>query len=141
MIDEYDVPLENAWSRGFYDRLIDFIRALFESGLKDNTSLEFAAITGCLRVSKESIFTGLNNLNAVSKLKGRDMTPLYTAFVIVFKVAGDIDDMDAKADEALRQIAEKRYDAELRNDGYKYVSCYGIAFCGKECAVHCSEAQ
>jgi len=382
LIDEYDVPLENAWSREFYDEMINFIRALFESGLKDNTSLEFAVITGCLRVSKESIFTGLNNLNVVSirsinfdeyfgfrvdevqrmchyydlddkyetvrdwydgytfgqtdiynpwsvikylydtlpsrdwlpmsywantssnsivrtlidraddddrmqieellagnsvtvqiheditygeiydssdnlwnfmyftgyfrrrrewmegssiyaelvipnkevhyifeqkvqgwfreRLKGRDMTPLYTAFVnkdcaaleqeindifeetisymdqneyyyhgmvaglltgikgfgirsnreggkgrsdlfvkpvrrsreafvIEFKVAKDIDDMGKMADEALRQIAEKRYDAELRNDGYKSVSCYGIAFCGKECAVHSSE--
>ncbi len=60
------------------------------------------------------------------------------AFVIEFKVAKDIDDMEAKADEALRQIAEKKYDVELRNDGYKYVSCYGIAFCGKECVVHCN---
>ena len=66
LIDEYDVPLENAFMCGFYDRMISFIRALFESGLKDNASLEFAVITGCLRVSKESIFTGLNNLNIVS---------------------------------------------------------------------------
>lgn len=381
LIDEYDVPLENAWSRGFYDKMINFIRALFESGLKDNASLGFAVITGCLRISKESIFTGMNNLNIVSirnakfdeyfgfkpsevqqmchyynmdetyrtvqewydgytfgqtdiynpwsviqymddarantnwlpmaywantssngivrtlidhsdddgkmqieelmaggsisvqiheditygeiydssdnlwnfmfftgyfrkmsewmegsaiyaelaipnkevqyifeekvqnwfreRIKGRDMTPLYTAFVnkdcaaledqindifeetisymdqneyyyhgmvaglltgikgfglrsnreggrgrsdlfvkpirrsreafvIEFKVAKDIDDMDAKADEALRQIEEKKYDDELRNDGYKYVSCYGIAFCGKECVVHCN---
>lgn len=381
LIDEYDVPLENAWSRGFYDKMINFIRALFESGLKDNASLGFAVITGCLRISKESIFTGMNNLNIISirnakfdeyfgfkpsevqqmchyynmdetyrtvqewydgytfgqtdiynpwsviqymddarantnwlpmaywantssnsivrtlidnadddgkmqieellaggsisvqiheditydeiydnsdnlwnfmfftgyfrkmsewmegsaiyaelsipnkevqyifeekvqnwfreRIKGRDMTPLYTAFVnkdctaledqindifeetisymdqneyyyhgmvaglltgikgfglrsnreggkgrsdlfvkpirrsreafvIEFKVAKDIDDMDAKADEALRQIEEKKYDVELRNDGYKYVSCYGIAFCGKECVVHCN---
>ncbi len=59
------------------------------------------------------------------------------AFVVEFKVAKDIDDMASKAEEALRQIAEKQYDVELRNDGYKYVSCYGIAFCGKECVVHC----
>lgn len=66
LIDEYDVPLENSFTCGFYDEMVDFIRALFESGLKDNKSLEFAAITGCLRISKESIFTGLNNLNIVS---------------------------------------------------------------------------
>jgi len=66
LIDEYDVPLENSFTCGFYDEMIGFIRALFESGLKDNASLAFAAITGCLRVSKESIFTGLNNLNIVS---------------------------------------------------------------------------
>ena len=62
LIDEYDVPLENAYFCGFYDRMIGFIRSLFESALKTNDSLEFAVITGCLRVSKESIFTGLNNL-------------------------------------------------------------------------------
>ncbi|MDE7001416.1 MAG: ATP-binding protein [Lachnospiraceae bacterium] len=66
LIDEYDVPLENAFTCGFYNEMVNFIRALFESGLKDNTSLGFSAVTGCLRVSKESIFTGLNNLNIVS---------------------------------------------------------------------------
>ena len=61
LIDEYDVPLENAYFCGFYDKMIGFIRSLFESALKTNDSLEFAVITGCLRISKESIFTGLNN--------------------------------------------------------------------------------
>ncbi len=68
LIDEYDVPLENAFVCGFYDEMIDFIRALFESALKTNPSLEFAVITGCLRISKESIFTGLNNLEVISIL-------------------------------------------------------------------------
>lgn len=382
LIDEYDVPLENSFTGGFYNKMIDLIRSLFESGLKDNSSLGFAVLTGCLRVSKESIFTGMNNLSIVSirnakfdeyfgfcvdevqqlchyynmddaygtvrewydgytfgqtdvynpwsviqyiddarvntdwlpmaywantssnsivrtlidhadddgkmqieellaggsirvqiheditygeiydssdnlwnfmyftgyfrkmrewlegaaifaelaipnrevhyifeekvqvwfreKLRARDMTLLYTAFVdkdcaaledqindifeetisymdqneyyyhgmvaglltgirgfgirsnreggkgrsdlfvkpvrrsreafvIEFKVARDIEDMEAKADEALRQIEEKKYDMELRNDGYKCVSCYGIAFCGKECAVRCRD--
>ena len=380
LIDEYDVPLENSFACGFYDEMVNFIRVLFESGLKDNTSLEFAAITGCLRISKESIFTGLNNLNIISirstnfdeyfgfktdevkklchyynlddkyetvkdwyngytfgqtniynpwsvikyiydtlpnrnwlpmsywantssnnivrtlidnandddktkiekllaggtieieihedithdeiydggdnlwnfmfftgyfrkikewmaedaiyaefalpnreiryifsqkiqkwfhdKLKARDMQPLYNAvlskdctimehelndifeetisymdqneayyhgmvtglftgikgyaalsnresgngrsdlllkpirrskeaFVIEFKVTKDIDEMGAKAEEALQQIENKKYDMELKNDGYKYISHYGIAFCGKECVVHC----
>lgn len=380
LIDEYDVPLENSFACGFYDEMVNFIRVLFESGLKDNTSLEFAAITGCLRISKESIFTGLNNLNIVSirstnfdeyfgfktdevkklchyynlddkyetvkdwyngytfgqtniynpwsvikyiydtlpnrnwlpmsywantssnnivrtlidnandddktkienllaggtieveiheditydeiydggdnlwnfmfftgyfrkikewmaedtiyaefalpnreiryifsqkiqkwfhdKLKARDMQPLYNAvlskdctimehelndifeetisymdqneayyhgmvtglftgikgyaalsnresgngrsdlllkpirrskeaFVIEFKVTKDIDEMGAKAEEALQQIENKKYDMGLKNDGYKYISHYGIAFCGKECVVHC----
>lgn len=66
LIDEYDVPLENAFSCGFYERMVVFLRAFFEKGLKDNVSLEFAAITGCLRVSRESIFTGLNNFNIAS---------------------------------------------------------------------------
>ena len=68
LIDEYDVPLENSYFRGFYDKMIGFIRSLFESALKTNDSLEFAVITGCLRVSKESIFTGLNNLETNSIL-------------------------------------------------------------------------
>lgn len=56
LIDEYDVTLENAYFRGFYEKMVDFIRSLFESALKTNDYLQFAAITGCLRISKESIF-------------------------------------------------------------------------------------
>ncbi len=66
LIDEYDVPLENAYFNGFYDKMIDLIRSVFESVLKTNDSLEFAVLTGCLRISKESIFTGLNNLSVYS---------------------------------------------------------------------------
>jgi len=62
LIDEYDVPLENAYFCGFYDKMVSFIRSVFEIVLKTNPSLEFAILTGCLRISKESIFTGLNNL-------------------------------------------------------------------------------
>ena len=68
LIDEYDVPLENAWFEGFYDEMIKFIRSLFESALKTNSHLLFAVVTGCLRISKESIFTSLNNLNVISIL-------------------------------------------------------------------------
>jgi len=68
IIDEYDVPLENSWTRGFYPKMIDFIRPLLSSALKDNTHLQLAVMTGCLRVSKESIFTGLNNLEVISIL-------------------------------------------------------------------------
>lgn len=71
LIDEYDVPLENAFFEGFYDRMIKLIRSLFESALKTNSSLEFSVITGCLRISRESIFTGLNNLNIISILNDR----------------------------------------------------------------------
>ena len=68
LIDEYDVPLENAYFNGFYQQMIDFIRSLFESALKTNPHLYFAVITGCLRITKESIFTGLNNFDNVSIL-------------------------------------------------------------------------
>ena len=68
LLDEYDVPLENAYFRGFYREMVDFLRAFFEAGLKTNDYLRFAVITGCLRISKESIFTGLNHLNIISIL-------------------------------------------------------------------------
>ncbi len=69
LIDEYDVPLENAYFEGFYDKMVFFVRSLFESALKTNNSLELAVITGCLRISKESIFTGLNNMKVNSILR------------------------------------------------------------------------
>ena len=68
LIDEYDVPLENAWLNGFYGEMIDFIRPLLSSALKDNQLMQLAVITGCLRISRESIFTGLNNLDSISIL-------------------------------------------------------------------------
>ncbi len=71
LIDEYDVPLENAYFRGFYEEMVDFTRSLFESALKTNDYLQFAVITGCLRISKESIFTGLNHLKIISILDQR----------------------------------------------------------------------
>ena len=68
LLDEYDVPLENAYYEGFYKEMVGFIRSLFESALKTNDALERAVITGCLRISKESIFTGLNHLKINSIL-------------------------------------------------------------------------
>lgn len=68
LIDEYDVPLENAYMEDFYEEMAGFIRSLLESALKSNPALEFAVVSGCIRISKESIFTGLNNLNTISVL-------------------------------------------------------------------------
>ncbi|MDE5696394.1 MAG: ATP-binding protein [Lachnospiraceae bacterium] len=61
LIDEYDVPLDKAYQAEYYDEMVDFIRRMFGKVLKTNDSLQFAILTGCLRISKESIFTGLNN--------------------------------------------------------------------------------
>lgn len=66
LIDEYDVPLAKAFERGYYDQMVLFIRNMFEHTLKSNDSLKFAVLTGCMRISKESIFTGLNNLKVLS---------------------------------------------------------------------------
>lgn len=66
LIDEYDVPLAKASNQGYYDQMIFLMRNMFEAVLKTNDSLQFAVLTGCMRVSKESIFTGLNNLRVLS---------------------------------------------------------------------------
>ena len=61
LIDEYDVPLDKAYQSGYYDSMVELVKVLFGNAFKTNDSLEFAVLTGCLRISKESIFTGLNN--------------------------------------------------------------------------------
>ncbi len=66
LIDEYDVPLAKAHANGYYDQMISLIRSLLGEALKTNNSLKFAVLTGCLRISKESIFTGLNNLKVLT---------------------------------------------------------------------------
>lgn len=68
LIDEYDVPLAKANENGYYDQMVLLVRNLFENVLKTNSSLKFAVLTGCLRVAKESIFTGLNNFKTNSIL-------------------------------------------------------------------------
>lgn len=62
IVDEYDVPIQQGHTKGFYDQVVDFMRNLFSGGLKDNSSLAYGFLTGILRVAKESIFSGLNNL-------------------------------------------------------------------------------
>ena len=66
LIDEYDVPLQSAYFNRYYDKMVKLIRSVFSSVLKTNTQIAFAVLTGCLRISKESIFTGLNNLDVYS---------------------------------------------------------------------------
>ena len=66
LIDEYDVPLDKAFQHGYYKEMASLIRGLFSPALKTNNFLQFAVLTGCLRVSKESIFTGLNNFKVLS---------------------------------------------------------------------------
>ncbi|MDD3337580.1 MAG: AAA family ATPase [Lachnospiraceae bacterium] len=108
LIDEYDVPLESSYFRGFYGQMIDFIRSLFESALKTNDSLEFSVITGCLRISKESIFTGLNNLEIFSVLNQNYAE--YFGFV------------QAEVEQLLQfyQILEKKEEVRHWYDGYLF---------------------
>lgn len=68
LIDEYDVPLQTAYQNNYYEEMVEFLRSVFSSALKTNDALEKGVMTGCLRISKESIFTGLNNFTAYSVL-------------------------------------------------------------------------
>ena len=68
LIDEYDVPMQAAYQNDYYDKMVDFLRSVFSSSLKTNDALEKGIMTGCLRISKESIFTGLNNFSSYSIL-------------------------------------------------------------------------
>ena len=68
LIDEYDVPLDKAFQKGYYDEMVELMRGLLGQVLKTNDFLQFAVLTGCLRISKESIFTGLNNFEVLSIL-------------------------------------------------------------------------
>ncbi len=108
LIDEYDVPLDKAYAHGYYDQMIDLIRALFGAALKTNDSLFFAVLTGCLRVSKESIFTGLNNLKVHSITD--EKYDEYFGFT------------DAEVREMLRAYGLKSHYAETKEwyDGYRF---------------------
>lgn len=122
LIDEYDVPLENAYFSGFYDETVAFLRSLFESALKTNPCLEFAVLTGCLRISKESIFTGLNNLKTISILT--DIYGEYFGFL-----PGEVDEMLAfyERREAANTVKEW-YDGYRFGNAHVYnpwsVICY-----------------
>ena len=108
LIDEYDVPLENAYFAGFYDKMTGFIRSLFESALKTNDALEFSVITGCLRISKESIFTGLNNL-AVNSILSKKYSEHFGF------VQSEVDDMLEYYD-----LFEKQNELKKWYDGYLF---------------------
>ena len=123
LIDEYDVPLENAYFEGFYDEMIDFIRSLFESALKTNPYLEKSVITGYLRISKESIFTGLNNLKVDSVL--------HTEYGDSFGFTeSEVEEMLAYYDLQTELPEVKQW-----YDGYQPILKYAICFFKKGCMV------
>ena len=108
LIDEYDVPLDKAFQAGYYDEMVSLIRNLLGNALKTNDSLYFAVLTGCLRISKESIFTGLNNLkvHTISDVRYDE----YFGFT------------DSDVDELLEFYGLSSYKAVLRDwyDGYRF---------------------
>ena len=108
LIDEYDVPLAKANENGYYDEMVLLIRNLFENALKTNNSLKFAVLTGCLRIAKESIFTGFNNFKVYSITdKSFDETFGFT---------------DAEVRELLRYYGQEKYYETVKEwyDGYRF---------------------
>lgn len=108
LIDEYDVPLAKANENGYYNEMVLLIRNLFENALKTNNSLKFAMLTGCLRIAKESIFTGLNNFKVYSITdKSFDETFGFT---------------DAEVRELLRYYGQEKYYETVKEwyDGYRF---------------------
>jgi len=108
LIDEYDVPLDKAHIHGYYDKMVELIGGIFHAALKTNPNLAFGVLTGCLRVSKESIFTGLNNLDvySISDPECDDLFGFNEAEVD--KILEDYD------------FSEKKDEVKAWYDGYKF---------------------
>ena len=125
LIDEYDVPLDKAFQAGYYDEMVSLIRNLLGNALKTNDSLYFAVLTGCLRISKESIFTGLNNLkvHTISDVRYDE----YFGFT------------NAEVDELLEFYGLSAYKDTIRDwyDGY----CFGDTdvYCPWDVINYCDE--
>ena len=125
LIDEYDVPLDKAFQAGYYDEMVRLIRNLLGNALKTNDSLYFAVLTGCLRISKESIFTGLNNLkvHTISDVRYDE----YFGFT------------NAEVDELLEFYGLSAYKDTIRDwyDGY----CFGDTdvYCPWDVINYCDE--
>lgn len=135
LIDEYDVPLDKAFQYGYYDEMVSLIRALFGNVLKTNPNLYFAVLTGCLRVSKESIFTGLNNLKILTVTDVR--FDEYFGFT------------DSEVREMLKYYELSDHYEEVRRwyDGYRFgrkdIYCPWdvISYCDQLCADPLAEPQ
>ncbi len=108
LLDEYDVPLDKAYLNGYYDEMVSFLRGLFGNAFKTNKNLLFAVLTGCMRVSKESIFTGINNLDANTIIDNRHDE--YFGFT------------EAEVDRILDfyHIAQRKKDIQEWYDGYRF---------------------
>ena len=128
LIDEYDVPLAKASVRGYYNQMVDVIRGMLGSVLKTNTYLKKAVLTGCLRVSKESIFTGLNNIS-VNTVFSRDVE---LATGVGFTKDETIDMLDYYGLSSFNNIVKEWY------DGYNFAN--HEMFCAWDVVKFCAEA-
>lgn len=127
LIDEYDVPLSKAFDNGYYDQMIFLIRNLFEQVLKTNDNLQFAVLTGCMRISKESIFTGLNNLKVLSAADER------------FEEAFGFTDEDVRTLLDYYELEERYEVVKEWYDGYRFGSLE--VYCPWDVVNYCDLAR
>ena len=111
LIDEYDVPLQNAYLNGYYDEMVNFLRNVFSAAFKTNDALEKGVLTGCLRIAKESIFTGLNNFRVVSIFD--EISNQRFGFT------------QSEIDTMLQDYQRKDYQKQMKEwyDGYQFGGC------------------
>lgn len=127
LIDEYDVPLAKAFEQGYYDQMVLLIRNLFEQVLKTNSSMKFAVLTGCMRISKESIFTGLNNLNVL------------TIADVEFDEYYGFTDREVKALLEYYELDEKYEEIKAWYDGYQFGNVE--VYCPWDVVCHCKKLR
>lgn len=140
LLDEYDTPMQESYIYGYWEELTSFMRNLFNATFKTNSSLERALMTGITRVSKESMFSDLNNLNVVSTTSDQYTEAFGFTEQEVFGALEKYrlsDKLEATMQAALSQIEEKNYDAELLGRGFEkeQIRHYGFAFKGKEVLI------
>ena len=141
LLDEYDVPIAKASANGYYREMLEVIKVMLSTALKDNPNLQLAVLTGCLKIAKESIFTGAGYEVASNKDigEGRSDVVVYdlpNGRVTVFeaKYAKSLAGLSPACDAALKQIDTRLY-AKALEDDYDDILCYGIAFFKKRCQV------
>lgn len=132
LIDEYDVPLAKASTHGYYQEMLEVMRAMMSTCLKDNRNLSFAGVTGCLRIAKESIFTGTNKMERSDVVVSDSDHDRAAVFEV--KMVREKEKLESACTAALDQIREQEY-AEAYSEQYSEVRCYGIAFYKKECLI------
>ena len=137
VLDEYDTPIQQGHTQGYYEKIISFMRNLFSGGLKDNKHLSFGFLTGILRVAKESIFSGLNTDEGRYDLQMEPKDYKLPGIIIELKAEknGSKESLTKLSQTALQQINDRKYDTEMRSRGIHTIYKYGVAFSGKDVVV------